>query len=191
MFLIIILILRKVEKQKKRKFFNINYIIAITHIAIIIFFIFRLIPPVPLALKTGLVAHHVKKIDDQYEVTYKSRKWYKIWTNQENELKFKASDSVFVFTSIFSPKNLSKKVFHKWSHYNAQSKEWEMTDRIGYVINGGRSNGYRGYTYKTHLMEGDWKVEVITEEDLIIGVVDFNVNLHDGERTKKLKTEYF
>ena len=100
-------------------------------------------------------------------------------------------DSIFVFTSIFSPKDINKKVFHKWSHYNNELEEWQMTDNIGYLIRGGRNNGFRGYSYKTHILEGDWKVEVTTDQEIIIGVLYFSINLDEEENPQKLKTKYF
>lgn len=190
-FFINTLIFLRVENKDKMKFLKLKIFIGLAHLAIVIFFILKLIPPVPLALKNGFVAYHVKKIDNIYEVTYKPRTWFQIWNTHENELKFRPHDSVFVFTSIFSPNDIKKKVFHEWFHYDDQTEDWELTDKIGYTIQGGRNNGFRGYTYKTHLVEGEWKVEVVTEEELIIGVLNFKINLHDGERPKKLKTKYF
>lgn len=189
--LIRVFISLRVNKDIKRKLKGTFYSIVLTHIVIILLFIFKLIPPVPLALKHGLVAYDVNKIDGKYQVTYKPTEWYKIWKKNENELKFKDQDTIFVFTSIFSPKAINKKVFHKWSHYDKKLEEWNMTDHIGYLIQGGRSNGYRAYTYKTNIVEGDWKVEVTTDEDIIIGVLYFTINLHDEERPQKLKTKYF
>lgn len=46
---------------------------------------------------------------------------------------------------------------------------------LGFDITGGRDAGYRGYTFKNNAKPGLWKVEVITEEELIIGVVDFEI----------------
>ncbi|MFT6883197.1 MAG: hypothetical protein ACJAVY_002000, partial [Marinoscillum sp.] len=58
-------------------------------------------------------------------------------------------------------------------------KRWEIIDNIGYDINGGRDGGYRGYTFKNNVKPGFWKVEVITEEELVIGVIDFEIIISD------------
>ena len=42
-------------------------------------------------------------------------------------------------------------------------------------MTGGRDGGFRGYTYKNNVWNGLWKVEVITEEELILGVIEFEI----------------
>ena len=36
-------------------------------------------------------------------------------------------------------------------------------------------DGYRGYTFKRNIHEGQWRVDVITDEGQIIGIVRFDV----------------
>ncbi len=59
--------------------------------------------------------------------------------------------------------------------HNDNADEWEIVEDIGYDIAGGRDDGYRGYTFKQNVKEGLWKVEVITEEELILGVINFEI----------------
>lgn len=140
-----------------------------------IFYIFNLIPPVPLALENGIVAHNIKVENNQYTVTYETEEWYIFW--REHRLKFSSfpGETVYVFTSIFAPTDIEKSIIHRWNWYNNQTEEWEIVEDIGYDITGGRGNGYRGYTFKNNTKEGLWKVEVITKEELIIGVIDFEI----------------
>jgi hypothetical protein len=35
--------------------------------------------------------------------------------------------------------------------------------------------GYRVYTYKENMEPGDWRVDVVTENDMIIGRIGFSV----------------
>ncbi|NIT61556.1 MAG: DUF2914 domain-containing protein, partial [Aliifodinibius sp.] len=85
------------------------------------------------------------------------------------------SDTVFVYTSIFAPTDLSKSVQHQWQRYNRSSEEWNTSDNISYEVIGGRKGGFRGYTYKENITPGIWRVNVITKEGLVLGKLDFTV----------------
>ena len=84
-------------------------------------------------------------------------------------------ENVYIFASIFAPTDINKTIFHRWKWYNDNIGGWETIEDIGYDINGGRDAGYRGYTFKNNVKEGLWKVEVITEEELVIGVINFEI----------------
>src|SRR5690606_12171955 len=143
------------------------------YITINIFYYFNLIPPVPLALDTGLVAHDVQRKNNEYIVTYEKDQWYVFWRKHNINFHRQEGQRVYVFTSVFAPTDLKKAIFHRWKRYNPETGEWEVTDDLGFEVAGGRDRGFRGYTYKKNIKEGQWKVDVITEEGLVLGVVDF------------------
>lgn len=68
---------------------------------------------------------------------------------------------------------------------------WEIVEDIDYDITGGRDGGYRGYTFKNNVKEGLWKVEVITNEELVLGVVDFKVVMGPSLSPKGLISRRF
>jgi len=148
-------------------------IIFSIYITINVFYYFNLIPPVPLALDTGLVAHDVQKINNEYIVTYEKDEWFVFWRKHNINFHRQENQRVYVFTSVFAPTDLKKSIFHRWKWYNPDTENWEVTDDLGFEVAGGRDRGFRGYTYKSNLKEGKWKVDVITEEELVLGVVDF------------------
>jgi hypothetical protein len=84
---------------------------------------------------------------------------------------------VYVFTSIFAPSDFKKNVLHRWKWFSPYTNKWEVIDEIGFEITGGRDKGYRGYTYKNNVMEGEWKVDVITKEGLVLGIIDFAIEV--------------
>ena len=161
------------------------------YLMINIFYFFRLIPPVPLALSNGIVAHQVKVENNNYLVTYETDEWYVFW--RKHRLKFiqKPNEDVYVFSSIFAPTSLKKSVFHRWKWYNDATREWEIIEDIGYDITGGRDGGYRGYTFKNNLVEGLWKVEVLTQEELVLGIIDFEVITSDSLQPKGTTQKIF
>jgi hypothetical protein len=134
---------------------------------------FNFIPPVPLALKSGVMAYDIQKTGGSYLVTYDPDKSYKIWRNYNHQMSYIPGDTIFAYTSIFAPTDLKKSVANRWEWYNPKTDEWETSDVIGYKVTGGRNGGYRGYTYKTNLHPGRWRVDVITKGGLILGTMDF------------------
>lgn len=165
-------------------------LIFLVYAFITTFYFFKLIPPVPLALNESIVGYDLEKENNNYKITFETDKWYIFWRDHKKEININDTNKIYVFTSIFAPTDLNKKVYHQWKKYNPTTENWEMTDKIGFTIVGGRHNGFRGYTFKQNIVEGDWKVEVITEEGLLIGVVDFSL-INRIESPKNTKTIVF
>jgi hypothetical protein len=161
------------------------------YLLINVFYYFNLIPPVPLAMDTGLVAHDVRKENNTYIVTYERNEWYIFWRTHNINVHRQPDASVYVFTSVFAPTDIKKSIYHRWQWYNPKTKSWEITDDIGFKVIGGRGRGFRGYTYKNNLQEGEWKVHIITKEQLILGVVDFVVINTNEPHTKGLIKKSF
>jgi hypothetical protein len=163
-------------------------VVILVYSFIALFYYFNLIPPVPLALDKSIVAYDIEKDNEHYKIDYETENWYVFWREHKHDINIKGKDKIYVFTSIFAPTDLDVKVYHLWKKYNLKSENWDTTDKIGYEINGGRDGGYRGFTFKQNITEGDWKVEVITEEGLIIGVVNFKLINGQLEHHHKTKT---
>jgi hypothetical protein len=150
-------------------------LIACIYSAINVCYFLNLIPPVPLALKQGIIAHRVKKTNGAYLVTYDPDKTYKFWRTYNHQIEYAPGDTIYAYTSIFAPTDLKKAVAHRWMWYNPNSKDWETSDVIGYKVTGGRGAGYRGFTFKTNLHPGWWKIDVITRDGLILGTMKFRL----------------
>lgn len=74
---------------------------------------------------------------------------------------------------------------------NSQTGDWETSDKIEFEITGGRDGGYRGYSYKTNILEGKWKVDVTTNDDMILGRINFTVVYDSTNTSRNLETETF
>ncbi|RFC53359.1 DUF2914 domain-containing protein [Brumimicrobium aurantiacum] len=166
-------------------------IILSIYLAINTFYFTNLIPPVPLALETGLVAHKVEQKNGEYLVTYEQDDWYVFWRSHRQKFAYKANERVYIFTSIFAPTELSIPVFHRWKKYVESTNDWLITDKIGYQITGGREQGFRGYTYKQNVDPGKWKVEVITEDEQILGVINFEIIEDENQKVKRIVKHSF
>lgn len=170
---------------------KITGIIILMYSVINLFYYFKLIPPVPLALENGLVAHNIKVENNKYIVSYETDEWFIFW--RDHKLKFTCApgDNVYVFTSIFAPTDIKKSIFHRWKWFNDTTNEWEVVEDIGYHITGGRDAGFRGYTFKNNVKKGLWKVEVITREELVIGVIDFEIEISNSSLPLRVVNQKF
>lgn len=190
LFLIIFIYIKSESVKAEMSLFKMTGLILAIYLSINIFYYFNLIPPVPLALNTGVVAYNVERNNDEYEVTYHKDVWYRFWENDNISQALSTENNVYIFTSIFAPTELKKTVAHRWKWLNPNTEEWEVTDEIEYEITGGREGGYRGYTYKSGLMEGEWEVDVITDDNQIIGIIRFSTS-SAGNSQDEVVTETF
>jgi hypothetical protein len=133
----------------------------------------NLIPPVPLALKSAGIYHEVAKTAAGYSVKYVPQPFYRFSKKWDDPFYFLPGESVYCFTSIFAPGGIRVPVRHVWSRRTQRG--WERTDRIAFQISGGREGGYRGFTRKSGISAGDWRVEVETESGQTLGRIDFRV----------------
>ena len=156
-----------------------------------IFYYFNLIPPVPLALEHGIVAHNIEKDNSDYTVTYETDEWYIFWRVHRNKYAYQPDEPVYIFSSIFAPTDLKKTVSHRWKWLDPNTNEWEVMDDISFEITGGRDNGYRGFTFKNNLIVGKWQVEIITEEALVIGNINFEIETGSFTQPQRLVTKKF
>jgi len=139
------------------------------------FYYFNLIPPVPLSLQSGVVAHQVSKKDQIFRVSYEQTAIYDFWKTYNHQFHYQADDTVYVFTSIFAPTDLKKAVRHEWRWYDPQKDRWNTTDTIAYDVLGGRRGGFRGFTFKENVWPGRWRVDVTTDEGMVLGEIDFTI----------------
>lgn len=173
---LILYIYRKSPTTRKEvSLFRLITLLGIIYATINIFYYFNLIPPVPLSLQTGLAAHRVQKSDRQFLVSYEQAPLFKLWQSYDRTFHYAPGDTVFVFTSIFAPTDLKKRVEHEWKWYDPREGDWHVTDHIQFDVEGGREGGYRGYTFKENVWPGRWRIDVKTREGLVLGRIGFNI----------------
>lgn len=141
-------------------------------VALIVLYFTNLIPPIPLSLRDAGVYHDVHREGDTYVLTGEPETWLQRWL-PGSVLHLDAAGRVYVYTSIYSPTNLDIMIFHEWEHYNEDQKKWETVSRLSFPITGGRRDGYRGYTFKTNLALGRWRVNVETVRGQTLGRIGF------------------
>lgn len=150
-------------------------IIGIIYLVFNFLYFTNIIPPVPLALKESGIYHSIERTGNKYKLTYEPSPWYSFFQEYNDVFHWRSGERVYCYSAVFAPTDIDTKIFHRWSYWSEEKEEWVKTDRLGYFIIGGRGGGFRGYTFKSNLLEGDWRVEVITERDQVLGRIDFKI----------------
>ena len=153
-------------------------------IGFLLFYLFRLIPPVPLSIPFMGVYHNVEKTDTGYRLSHERPAW-RFWQNGDQEFTAQPGDRVYVFFRVFSPARFSDEVRMRW-YRKHPARGWTQQDEIVIRIVGGRERGFRGYGVKSKYQPGDWKVVVETTDGREIGRVYFQLALApEGPRSFK------
>jgi len=169
-------VLRACDKDKISKWFG-KAVVSIVTITVgfnALYFL-NIIPPVPLALRSGGVYHAVLREGEFYRVLYEDPRWYEIFKDTSAVFHRERGEGVYCLSSIFAPVGLSVPVYHRWEFYDEELGKWVTALRITFPVVGGRDSGYRGYSIKTSVWEGRWRCSVETERGALIGRMTFQI----------------
>jgi hypothetical protein len=137
------------------------------------FYLFRLIPPVPVSIPFIGVYHQVERTEAGYRLSHERASW-RIWHNGDQKFLAQPGDKVYVFFRVFSPARFADQVQMRWYLKDA-ARGWTLQDSIPIRIVGGREQGFRGYGVKANYQPGEWKVQVETTDAREIGRVYFDL----------------
>lgn len=150
----------------------------------------NLIPPLPLSLKDAGVYHSIVRNDQgDYGVSYEDYGWkgfFKIY----DDFHVVDSDTVYIYSSVFSPSKLDIEIVHNWQHYDEVNKTWSTVNKVYLPVVGGRADGFRTYSLGNGLESGKWRVNVETMNGNIIGRITFNLVYGGPALTLSQKTNH-
>ena len=142
-------------------------------IGFLTFYLFRLIPPVPLSIPFIGIYHNVERTEAGYRLSHERRSW-RVWHNGDQNFFAQPGDRVYVYFRIFSPARFADHVQMRWL-WKDPARGWTSQDTIPIRIVGGREQGFRGYGVKSHYHPGQWKVQVETTDGREIGRIYFDL----------------
>jgi hypothetical protein len=142
-------------------------------IGFLTFYLFRLIPPVPLSIPFIGVYHNVERTEAGYRLSHERQEW-RIWHNGDQAFFAQPGDRVYVYFRIFSPARFADHVQMRWL-WKDPARGWISQDTIPIRIVGGREQGFRGYGVKSNYHPGQWKVQVETTDGREIGRIYFDL----------------
>lgn len=151
-----------------------------------LFYWTNILPPIPLSLKDAGVYHNVTRATDGYVTLGEDYSWYETFFGNVT-IHVPQGAPVYVFSSVFAPTRLKTEIVHNWEYYNKSRQSWDSISKISFPITGGRDGGYRGYSVKTNVFPGKWRVDVETSRGQTIGRIKFDIET--GVTPEKLVTE--
>ena len=175
------LILQRIYLSKRQFFFLIIFSIGFPFLLLKLYYL-NYIPAVPLALgDSGFYSYVQKETDQNNLVVYnkkeegiiKSKKYLILKEESYNFDTSKNTNTIYFFSSIISPADVSATITHSWQKYDDTKKEWIDSSKISYDVSGGREDGYRGYS-STNITQGEWRVRVLAD-DRVVGVKNIGI----------------
>ncbi len=161
---------------------------SIVMLIMLVLFVFKLIPPVPLALKHIGIYHSVERENGNYRLSFQ-RPWWKFWHRGDQHFVSRPGDKIYVFTRVFAPGGFEEEVILNWNVWD-ERRGWQSSDKIALKTTGGREEGYRGFTYKSFYTPGKWLIKVQNRHELEIGRIYFTVvNDHETESHRVFHSE--
>lgn len=140
-------------------------------------YVLHILPPVPIALRTAGIYHTVIKKGDQYILDYEAPA---ISFPLDTSTKFNAPlpTRLYCFSSVYAPAQLTTPIKHVWEMYLPNNKTWVSITDVPFSITGGRSEGYRGYSFVSVHQEGWYRCSIMTGNGTLIG--RRQVEVHEG-----------
>jgi hypothetical protein len=153
---------------------------------LVLLYVFKLIPPVPLAAKYMGIYHNIERENGAYKLSYTRPTW-KFWQNGDQSFVAIPGDKIHCFVQIFSPSSIDDRVIFHWQFQTERG--WQSSDRIAINVKGGRDDGFRGYSIKSAFQPGDWRVSVESMDGREIGRINFTV-LSSATSDREFKFDY-
>lgn len=169
-------ILRRFTETRFKSEHNILRVSVITiYIIMNALYFTDIIPPIPLSLKVAGVYHNIVKTSEgNYQAVGEPTVWQDYF-NRYPVFHYQAGETVYAFSSIFSPIAFITEIVHQWQYYDENTKTWVDSGRITLPISGGREQGFRTYSIKQSLAAGFWRVRVMTPAGQVLGNIKFEV----------------
>jgi hypothetical protein len=156
------------EKVKQSRKILTKSIVSIYIIMNGLYFL-NIIPPIPLSLKDAGVYNNIYRgAGNEYILERADRTWLRRYVLTD-EIKIGAGRK-----SVFAPTKLNTQIVHRWEFFD-DNNNWVTRSKVDYPIIGGRDGGYRGYSLKSNMEQGKWRVSVETTRGQVLGRVRFTV----------------
>ena len=150
----------------------------------------NVIPPIPLSLKFRAVYHDFSRIQAiEYRGFYEEAPNWEFWRKRNRVFNRASNEPVFVYTEVYAPVNLGVDIYHKWQYFDSTKTRWVETSSIKIPITGGRAEGFRGFSKKSNVWPGSWRVKVTTSRGQTVGEIRFKIK--DAETSPVLIPEVF
>ena len=179
LFIFLRLLLRLTPVRIRSRSREIVASIAAIYLAMNVMYFANIIPPIPLALRSGGIYHRVTRSGDRYLGTTDERRFLDRFRSYER-IRITPNQELYAYSAVFAPTDLGTSIAHVWQRYDETQGEWIDQARVLFPIVGGQDRGYRGYTIKSNVTPGLWRVNIETLRGAVIGRLTFHAIREDG-----------
>lgn len=171
------LLLRVIPNFMTMHMSSIVFVLGAVFVGFNFLYFTNVIPPIPLSAKHIGIYQEVTRNEAAgiYEVTYEKPNWWQFWVDSNIDFHAGGGAPVYCFSQVFAPTRLNTSIQHHWQFYNEAARRWETFAEISFAIEGGRSEGYRGYSRLENYKVGTWRCRVETTRGQVIGQEKFEI----------------
>ncbi len=174
---LIIILRHLIDDRFKINWYLLWLVIGGLYAVINLFYILRLLPPIPMSLQEVVIANSVtyQKSAGQYQITATPVSWWDLGQQWNQDFHPTKNGSVSCYTKVFAPGRLKTSVVHVWEYRNTAGK-WQEYFRLAYPIVGNTTTGYRGYSTITNYHDGVWRCRIENEHGAVLGQQTFTID---------------
>lgn len=133
-----------------------------------------MVAPVPLVNKASAVGQDFVQEKGEYQLLVEPAPAWQFWRTQAETLHLPPKGRLYGISAVFAPKGVSAPLEHRWL-YQPPGGSWSTVRQIRFTVQGGRKEGFRGYSYVNDPAPGEWRLVVTTQEGQTITSLDFSV----------------
>ncbi|MBY0539622.1 DUF2914 domain-containing protein [Patescibacteria group bacterium] len=161
------------KSQFKENIKGIVYSVGVALTAVVLAYNANLLPPIPLVLKDVGPYHYVARDGEMYRLLGEETPLLdRLFGVTVHLVK---GEPLYVFSSVYTPVRIDTDIVHRWEYWSTVENDWVLSNTVSYPAEGGREEGYRGYSFKRGIFEGKWRVSIETPDGLKIGRTEFTV----------------
>lgn len=137
-----------------------------------------IIPPLPLMLREGTVAHSIeKRYGVEYNLSIEQQPLYLRlglpWLRPEYHVS--SGETLVFFTAVYAPADIKAGIIHVWEWEDPTTGHYVERSRIPLYVSGGRQNGFRTYSIIDNVSSGNWRVTALLGTGQVLGHRQFTV----------------
>ena len=144
-------------------------------LAINAFYFTGVLPPLPLALSDVGIFHAVRHTGAVYLAQAEDEPLAARLGIVRPVIHVAPGEKLELYSAVFAPIRMTTRITHRWQWWDAKAKLWRTQSVVSFAISGGRERGYRGYSVKSNVKQGDWRVDIDSEDGRLIGRLAFTV----------------
>lgn len=175
-----ITLLSKISESIQEKKQSIWYAVISVLIIMNLLYFTAIIPPIPLSVREAGVYHSIERSGSTYVLIGEKENFIeRLIPGQTTHQQ--QGERTYVYSAIFAPADLNTTIVHHWEYYDRGEKRWMSSDKLSFQISGGRNEGYRGYTWKSNLTPGTWRVGIETQRGQVLARIKFKIQKVDEQ----------